>query len=112
MQKVYRVLDIATLNTKLWMVQVVVLYKAFIKFFTACEKIKNSLNDIDFREKIPHGNPPWGIPMGDFSKKCTGFSISQTLTQKSGWYKFFVHIKHLLNSLPRVKRLKTRMSTH
>jgi hypothetical protein len=107
-QKVYRVLDIRELNTKLWMVQVVVLYKAFINFFTACKKIKNSLNDIDFSEKIPHENPPWGkIPHGGFSKKCTGFSISRTLTQKSGWYKFFFHIKHLLNSLPHVKRLKT-----
>ena len=64
-QKVYRVLDIGELNTKLWMVQVVVLYKAFIKLFTACENIKNSLNGINFSEKIPHGNPPWEIPHGE-----------------------------------------------
>jgi len=75
-KKVYRVLNIADPNTEKWMVQVFPLYKAFIKFFTAWEKVKNWMSTIDFREKIPHGNPPWGkIPHGGFYKKCTGFSI-------------------------------------
>ena len=112
MQKVYRVLDIATLNTKLWMVQVVVLYKAFIKFFTACKKIKNSWNDIDFSEKIPHGNPPWGkIPHGGFSKKCTGFSISQTLTQKMWMVQVFLSYKAFIKFFTACKKIKNWMST-
>jgi hypothetical protein len=68
-KKVYRVLDIRGNNSKMWMVQILDIYKAFIKFFTACEKIKNSLNANDFREKspmeIPHGaKSPMEIPHG------------------------------------------------
>jgi hypothetical protein len=76
MQKVYRVLNIADPNTEKWMVQVLDIYKAFINFFTAWEKIKNSWSTIDFRKSspwgIPHGEK---IPHGGFYKKCTGFSI-------------------------------------
>jgi hypothetical protein len=61
-QKVYRVLDIRELNTKLWMIQVFLSYKAFINFFTAWEKIKNSWNAIDFCK-----SSPWGIPHGEKS---------------------------------------------
>jgi transposase-like protein len=35
LQKVYRVLDIAGFNTKMWMVHFLDIDKAFIKFFTA-----------------------------------------------------------------------------
>ena len=59
LQKVYRVLDIAEFNTKMWMVQVLDIDKAFINFFTGCEKIENSLNANDFRK-----SSPWGIPHG------------------------------------------------
>jgi hypothetical protein len=88
-KKVYRVLDIRGINSKLWMVQFLDIDKAFIKFLSACEKIENWWNDIDFREKIPHeiphgGKSPMEIPHG----ACTGFSISQNVTQKCGWCVF------------------------
>jgi hypothetical protein len=34
-KKVYRVLDIRGNNSKMWMVQILDIYKAFINFFTA-----------------------------------------------------------------------------
>ena len=62
MQKVYRVLNIAEFNTKMWMVHFLDIDKAFINFFTACEKSKNSWSTIDFRK-----SSPWGIPHGEKS---------------------------------------------
>jgi hypothetical protein len=41
-KKVYRVLNIAEFNTKMWMVHFLDIDKAFINFFTACEKSENS----------------------------------------------------------------------
>ena len=61
---VYRVLNIAERNSKMWMVRFLDLSKAFINFFTACENIKNWMSTINSSKKspmeIPHGEIPHG----------------------------------------------------
>ena len=69
------------------------------------KRLKTHEMRIDFRKKVPHR-----IPHGEKFpiKKKTMFSISRSLTQKM-WMVQVLRpiIKHLIFSLPHVKRLKT-----